>query len=102
MLSPKFSKTFQDYTNDVFISYIAQQLNNVHRLDVVWDVHIAENLNTSTRQKRRHGQQRKVSPSAPIPSDLKGFLRNDANKQDHFAFLAKEILRNARCLANSL
>ena len=32
-----------------------------------------------------------MSPSAPIPSDWKGFLRNDANKQDLFAFLAKEI-----------
>ena len=63
----------------------------MHRLDVVRDVYIAENLKTSTRQKRGHGQQRKVSPSAPIPSDWKGFLRNDANKQDLFAFLAKEI-----------
>ena len=91
MLSPKLSKAFQDYTDDVFMSYIVQQLNNVRRLDVVWDVYIAESLETSTRQKRGHGQQRKVSPSAPIPSGWKGFLRNDANKQDLFAFLAKEI-----------
>ena len=91
MLSPRLSKTFQDYTDDVFMSYIVQQLNSVHRLDVIRDVYIAENLKTSTRQKRGHGQQRKVSPSAPIPSDWKGFLRNDANKQDLFAFLAKEI-----------
>ena len=75
MLSPKLSKTFQDYTDNVFMSYIVQQLNSVHRLDVVRDVYIAENLKTSTRQKRSHGQQRKVSPSAPIPSDWKGFLR---------------------------
>ena len=91
MLSPRLSKTFQDYTDDVFMSYIVQQLNSVHRLYVVRDVYIAENLKTSTRQKRGHGQQRKVVPSAPIPSDWKGFLRNDANKQDNFAFLAKEI-----------
>ena len=32
-----------------------------------------------------------MSPSAPIPSNWKGFLRNDSNKQDLFAFLAKEI-----------
>ena len=86
----KVSKTFQDFTDDVFMVCIVQQLNNVHRLDVVWGVYIAESLKTSTRQKRGHGQQR-VSPSAPIPSDRKGFLRNDANKQDLFAFLAKEI-----------
>ena len=91
MLSLKLSKTFQDYTDDAYMPYIAQQLNNVHRLDVVRDVYIAENLKTSTRQKRGHGQQRKVSPSAPIPSDWKGFLRNDENKQYIFAFLAKEI-----------
>ena len=71
--------------------YIVQQLNSVHRLDVIRGVYIAENLKTSTRQKRGHGEQRKVSPSAPIPSDWKGFVRNDANKQDIFAFLAKEI-----------
>ena len=82
MLSPKLSKTFQDYTDDVIMLYIMQQLNNVHRLDVVWDAYIAESLITNTRQKRGHGHQRKVSPSAPIPSDWKGFLRNDANKQD--------------------
>ena len=91
MFSSKLPKTFQDYTDDVFMSYIVQQLNSVHRLDVVRDVYIAENLKTSTRQKSGHEQQRKVSPSAPIPSDWKGFLRNDANKQDLFAFLAKEI-----------
>ena len=91
MPSPKLSKTFQDCTDELFMPYIVQQPNNVHRIDAVWDVYIAENLKTSTRQKRGHGQQRKVSPSAHIPSDWKEFLRNDANKQDLFAFLAKEI-----------
>ena len=91
MLCPKLSKTFQDYTDDVFMPYIVQQLNSVHRLHVARDVYIAESLKTSTKQKRGHGQQSKVSPSAPIPSDWKGFLQNDANKQDLFAFLAKEI-----------
>ena len=89
MFFPKLPKTFQDYTDDVFMPYIMQQLNSIHRLDVVRDVYIAENLKTSTKQKRGHGQQRKVSPSAPISPDWKGFLRNDANKQDLFAFLAK-------------
>ena len=64
MLSLKSPKTFQDYTDGVFMPYIVQQLNSVHRLDVVRDVYIAENLKTSTRQKRGHGQQRKASPSA--------------------------------------
>ena len=91
MCSPKLPKTFQDYTDDVFMPYIVQQLNSEHRLDVVRDAYIAENIKTSTRQKRGHGQQRKVSPPAPIPSDWRGFLRSDANKQDLFAFLAKEM-----------
>ena len=69
--SPKLSKTFQVYTEGVFIPYIVQQPNHVHRLDVVWDVYFAESAKTSTRQKRCHGQWRKVSPSAPIPSDWK-------------------------------
>ena len=56
VLSPKLSKTFQDYTDDALMPYIMQQLNSVHRLDVVWDVYIAESLKTSTRQKRGHGQ----------------------------------------------
>ena len=44
MCSPKLPKTFQDYTDDVFMPYILQQLNSVHRLDVVRDVYIAENI----------------------------------------------------------
>ena len=38
-----------------------------------------------------HGQRRTVSPSASIRSGWKEFLQNDTNKQDLFAFLAKEI-----------
>ena len=51
-----------------------------HRLDVVWDVYIAESVKPSTRQKRGHGQWRKVSPSSPVPSVWEGFSRNDAKE----------------------
>ena len=93
LLSPRTSRTFQEFSDAVFMPYILSQLEGVSRLDVVWDVYLPDSLKTCTRQKRGHGQRRMVSASAPIPSNWKGFLRNNSNKEDLFSFLAEELKR---------
>ena len=95
------SKTCQDYTDDVFMPYIVQQLNNVHRLDVVWDLYISENFKASTWQKRGHGQRWMVSPSAPIFFRLEMIYEMIETSRILLPFLQKE-LTNERCLANRL
>ena len=37
MLKPGVSKTFQEYSETVFLPYLIKQLWNVERVDVVWD-----------------------------------------------------------------
>ena len=94
MLSPRTLNTFQDYSNSVFLPYIFGQLQSVRRLDIVWDVYLADSLKAGTKGKRGQGQSRKVLALAPLPSTWKSFLKNDENKSDLFCFLSKKIERN--------
>lgn len=47
-LLPKGSKTFNDYATDVFFPYIRKQLQSAHRVDLVWDIYLADSLKTYT------------------------------------------------------
>ena len=40
MPKPGASKTFQEYSESVFLPYVTNQLRNVERVDVVWDRHL--------------------------------------------------------------
>ena len=55
MLRPGTSKTFQDYVTDVFVPYITYLLQHLKRLDIIWDVYLAESLKVDTRSKRGKG-----------------------------------------------
>ena len=72
MLHPRTAKTFQEYADTVFTSYISSQLKNVERLDIVWDVYIADSLKQSTRQKRGKGVRRRVASNTAIPQNWEG------------------------------
>ena len=52
MLNPGTARTFQDYFDMVFKSYVFSQLETVDRVDVVWDAYIPESLKSTTRNKR--------------------------------------------------
>ena len=93
MLSPRTLDTFQDYSNSVFLPYIFGQLQSVRRLDIVWDVYLADSLKAGTKSKRGQGQRRKVLPLAPLPYTWKSSLKNDENRSDLFCFLSKQIER---------
>ena len=98
MLSPRTLNTFQGYSNSVFLPYIFGQLQSVRRLDVIWDVYLADSLKAGTKSKRSQGQRCKVLPLALLPSTWKSFLKNDKNKSDLFCFLSKKniYIKNER------
>ena len=91
MLPPKTAPTFVEYFDAVFAPYVMKQLESVIRVDLVLDVYVSDSLKRSAREKRGSGQRRKVFPSTRIPSDWKGFLRVDQNKDELFKFLANKV-----------
>ena len=93
ILSPRTLDTFQDYSNSVFWPYLFGQLQSVRRLDIVWDVDLADSLKSGTRNERGQGQRRMVLPLAPLPSTWKSFSKDDGNKSDLFRFLSRETKR---------
>ena len=54
-------------------------------------VYVSDSLKQSAQEKRGSGQRRKVFPSTRLPSDWKGFLRIDQNKDELFKFLANNV-----------
>ena len=65
MLKPHFCKTFQEYSEKVFVPYITKSLENVQRVDLVWD------------------------ESVTVPQNWQDFLRSDDNKKELFTFLSE-------------
>ena len=55
MLHPGTARTFQDYADMVFNSYISSQLQSANQIDIVWDVYIRDSLKATTRENRGKG-----------------------------------------------
>ena len=91
MLHPKTARTFQEYTQTVFLTYIQAQLQSSQRIDIVWDTYQPDSLKTGTREKRGSGARRRVAPTVKIPPNWKSFLRIDDNKTELFGLLAQEV-----------
>ena len=51
MLHPGTTKTFQEYADFVFGSYISSQIYKTSRVDVVWDGYLPDSLKGTTRQR---------------------------------------------------
>ncbi len=75
----------------VFLPYIERMLQDVVRIDVVWDTYMEDSLKAQTRMNRGSGNHLRVSNSNNIPVDWKSFLRCDANKDSLFHLLADAI-----------
>ena len=91
MLQPTAVSTFEEYFDCVVEPYILRQLEEVKRLDIVWDVYKDDSLKNVTRETQGSGQRRKVLLSTRIPSDWKGFLRVGGNKDELFKLLATKV-----------
>ena len=91
MLGPRTSKTFQEYIDTVFKTYVLQQLDLADRLDILWDTYIPDSLKAATRAKRGQGVKRKVTATSSVPSNWQSFLRVDANKTQLFHLLSEQV-----------
>jgi len=95
ILDPKKSKasvkTFKDYSQLVFLPYLERMLQDVVRLDVVWDVYKEDSLKAQTRQNRGSGNNLRVANNTNMPINWKNFLRCDSNKESLFKLLASAI-----------
>ena len=94
-LDPKKSKetvkTFQNYSQLVFLPCLERMLQDVARLDVVWDIYKEDSLKSQTRQNRGTGNHIRVANNTKIPANWKNFLLSDSNKESLFQLLADAV-----------
>ena len=60
MLKPRFCKTFEDYSKQIFLPHIDNYLKVCSSVDVVWNEYHQDSLKTTTRGKRGKGFRRPV------------------------------------------
>ncbi|KAG7164821.1 hypothetical protein Hamer_G019663 [Homarus americanus] len=92
MLKPEAAKKFEEYAQEVFISYMSTKLQTASRLDLVFDRYVADSLKCTARAKREEGVRRRVVDSATIAGNWQNFLRVDSNKTELFKFLSDALL----------
>ena len=69
MMKPTACQTFQDYTSNIFIKYLENQLRKVRRIDIVWDLFKSNSLKCTTRSKRGKGIRTCVESTTIVPSN---------------------------------
>ena len=67
MLKPQFCKTSQEYSEKVFLPYIAKSLENVQRVDLVWDEYIPNSLKHVRGRKEGLVQEGEFSHLSQYP-----------------------------------
>lgn len=83
--------TYNVYAEKVLHPYLGNQLQNVTRLDVVWDTYLPDSLKESTHEKRGKGVHRKVLGQTKLPGKWMDFLHDPKNKLELFAFLTSKV-----------
>ena len=91
MIRPGLSLTIQDYICGRVHQYVLSQLNNVTRVDLVWDIYHPDSLKRGTREARGHGIKVQVKGNTKVPSNWTGFLRVDDNKAGLFSLIAESV-----------
>ena len=86
MLKSRASKTFQEYSETIFLPYLINQLRSAKRADVVWARYLPGSLKDSARSKRGMCIRRRVRADTRIPGDWTAFLRFDKNKPGRAAY----------------
>ena len=69
MLRSGASKNFTEYASQIFLPFLASQLQQATRVDVVWDVYMPNVLEADTGSKRGKGIRRRVEPMSRIPGN---------------------------------
>ena len=91
LLPPMDCKTFEDYAERKVMPYILNVLQDVTRVDVIFDVYQAHSLKSVTRERQGKGRPRRVTGGGDVPGNWQNFLRNDTNKTELFGFLAAKL-----------
>ena len=73
MQKPGASKTFQEYSQYVFLPYVIGKLRNIRRVDVVWDRYLPNSLKATTQSKRGRSVRRRVMLNTRIPGNWSAF-----------------------------
>ena len=92
MVRPGACRTFEEYSQHMFLPYITSQLETVSRVYIVWDRYLTSSLKQSTRDHRRPSgimQRQRVIVGVPIPAIWEAFLRSNANKYELFCCLSE-------------
>ena len=98
MLRSGAFKNSSEYASQIFLPYLASQLQQATRVNVVWDVYIPNSLKADTRNQWGECIRRRVEPLSRIPGNCQEFLRVDENKTELFSCLAnKAILLETEC-----
>ena len=98
MLRSGAFKNSSEYASQIFLPYLASQLQQATRVNVVWDVYIPNSLKADTRNQWGECIRRLVEPLSRIPGNCQEFLGVDENKTELFSFLAnKAILLETEC-----
>ena len=88
-LPTKQAKTFDEYSDVVFLPWIEHAFHNSSRVDIIWDDYRSNSLKESTRRKRGKGVRKKVSGPTKLPSNFKDFL-HDSKNEELFTFLTNK------------
>jgi hypothetical protein len=93
MLKTGSAKTFEEYSETVFIPHLKGYLASTDRLDIIWDRYLANSLKATTREKRgrARGVRRKVAATTKLPGNWPDFLRDDNNKAELFDYLSNKV-----------
>ena len=92
MLKPGTSKTFKEYSEQVFLPYVKSQLQKANRIDITWDRYFTDSLKGTARAKRGKGIRRRVIDSTACPTNWANFLRVDENKIELFKLLTESLI----------
>ena len=91
-LPTKLAKTFDEFSDAVFLPWTEHALHNSSRVDIIWDVYEPNSLKQSIREKRGKGVK-KVSGPAKLPSNFQDFFHNSKNKEELFNFHTNKVSR---------
>ena len=87
MIQPKNDCTVDDYCK-TYTKYVINFFNHAPRIDMVFDVYLQSSLKEEVRASRGISPTMIVKGNTMVRS-WKRFLKNDANKQSLFTFIAK-------------
>ena len=90
MLKPGQSKTFKDYTTDVFLPCVQKRLRKVQHIDVSWDNYFNDSLKAKYGKTWKRSTKR-FEADTRVPNNWEAFFVVSKNKEERFSYLSGEL-----------